>query len=76
MANIIPTRLDILALHIDAQNAGLMVQRIADQYSFESFEVSPRSEDVIEIKGRLRRCFSGSAVTIGQNRVADAHFLK
>ena len=75
MSDIIPIRLDILALHIDAQNAGLIVRRFSDQYSFESFEVSPRNEDVIRAKGRLRRRFPGPAVTIGQDRIADARFL-
>ena len=47
-------KLDILALHIEAQNAGLIVRRLASQFIFESFEVSPTNEGVIGAKGRLR----------------------
>ena len=67
--------LDILALHIRGQNAGLIVRKFADRYSFESFELSPTNEAVIGTKGRLRRCFPGPAVAISQDRIADATFL-
>ncbi|MCJ1306211.1 hypothetical protein MMC08_009029, partial [Hypocenomyce scalaris] len=67
---------DILALHIRGQNAGLVVRRFLDQYSFESFEVSPTNEAVIGTRGRLRRCFPGPAMAIGQDRMADASFRK
>ena len=68
--------LDILALHIEAQNAGLVVRRLSDQYAFESFEVSATNEAVIGTKGRLRRCFPGPAIAVGQDRLADATFLE
>ncbi len=68
--------LDILGLHIRGQNAGLIVRRSSDQYSFESFEVSPTNKAVIETRGRLRRCFPGPAVMISQDRIADASFLE
>ena len=68
--------LDILPLHVRGQNAGLIVWKSSDQYSFESFEVSPTTEAVIRTKGRLQRCFPGPAVVIGQDRIADANFLK
>jgi len=74
--NIVLVDSDILALHIRSQNAGLIVRRSSDQYSFESFEVSPTTEAVIETGGRLRRCFPGPAVAIGRNRMADASFLQ
>ncbi len=67
---------DILALHVRSQNAGLIVRRSSDQYSFELFEVSPTTEAVIGARGRLRRCFPGPAMVIGQDRIADASFLK
>lgn len=76
MSNIIRMNLDILALHIDAQNAGLIVRRFSDRYSFESFELSPTNDAVIGTKGRLRRCFPGPAVAIGQERIADTSFLE
>ena len=67
---------DVLALHIRSQNAGLIVRRSSNQYSFESFEVSPTDEAVMATRGRLRRCFPGPAVAINQDRIADASFLK
>lgn len=76
MPDIIHIDLDILALHIEAQNAGLIVRRLLNRYSFESFEVSPTNQAVIGTKGRLRRCFPGPAITIGQERIADATFLE
>lgn len=74
--NVLCVDSDILALHIRSQNAGLIVRRSSDQYSFESFEVSPTTEAVIGTRGRLRRCFPGPAVAIGQDRIADTSFLK
>ena len=74
--NLVRIDLDILALHIRGQNAGLIVRRFADQYSFESFELSPTTEAVIGTRGRLRRCFPGPVIAIGQDRIADAGFLE
>ena len=76
MSNVVYTNSDILALHMRSQNAGLTIRRSSDQYLFESFEVSPTTEAVIGTRGRLRRCFPGPAVAIGQDRIADASFLK
>jgi hypothetical protein len=76
ISNIVFVDSDILALHIRSQNARLIVRRSSDQYSFEFLEVSPTTEAVIEIRGRLRRCFPGPAVAIGRDRIADASFLK
>jgi len=39
--DIVCVDLDILALHIRSQNAGLIIRRFSDKYSFESFELSP-----------------------------------
>ena len=74
--NVICVDSDTLALHIRSQNAGLIVRRSSNQYSFQSFEVSPTTEAVIGARGRLRRCFPGPAVAIGQDRMADTSFLK
>ena len=74
--NIIYVDLDILPLHIRAQNAGLIIRRFSDQYSFESFELSPTNGAVIGTVGRLRRCFPGAAIAIGQDRIADINFVE
>lgn len=63
-------------MHIRGQNAGLIVRRFSDQYSFESFELSPTTEAIIGTRGRLRRCFPGPVIAIGQDRIADASFLE
>ena len=76
ISNVVRVDSDVLALHIRSQNAGLIVRRSFDQYSFESFEVSPTTEAVIGTRGRLRRCFPGPAMTIGQDRIADAGLLE
>ncbi|EFR01627.1 hypothetical protein MGYG_04630 [Nannizzia gypsea CBS 118893] len=64
----------LLALHIRGQNAGLIVRRSHSQYMFESMELSPTTKDVIETKGRLRRCFPGPAISIAHDRMADIGF--
>ncbi|MCJ1392993.1 hypothetical protein MMC18_005865 [Xylographa bjoerkii] len=66
---------DILPLHIRCQNAGIIIRRTSEEYAFEMFEISPTNEAVIGTKGRLRRCFPGPAMAIGQGRIADASFL-
>jgi hypothetical protein len=76
MLNVIYLCLDILALHIRGQNAGLIVRRNSEQYSFVSFEVSPTTEAVIGTRGRLRRCFPGPALVIGQDRMAEDSLLE
>ena len=66
--------LDVLAFHIRSQNAGLIVRRLPQQFSFESFELSPTTKAVMTTKGRLRRCFPGPAIAVSQDRVADSSF--
>lgn len=65
---------DVLALHIRAQNAGLVVRNLGEQFSFESFELSPTTKAVMTMKGRLKRCFPGPAIAISQERMADSFF--
>ncbi|KAF8853528.1 hypothetical protein BDZ45DRAFT_761738, partial [Acephala macrosclerotiorum] len=55
-------------------NAGLIIRRLPQQFSFESFELSPTTKAVMTTKGRLRRCFPGPAVAVGQDRMADSFF--
>ena len=64
--------LDILPLHIQCQNAGIIIRRRAHDYSFESFELSATSEAVMKAKGRLRRRFPGPAIAVSQDRMKDA----
>ena len=68
--------IDVLTFHIESQNAGLIIRRSFDQYSFESFELSPTNDAVMGTIGRLRRCFPGPAIVISQDRIADINFLE
>jgi hypothetical protein len=65
---------DVLAFHIRSQNAGLIVRRLPQQFSFESFELSPTTDAVMATRGRLRRCFPGPAIAVGQDRMTDPFF--
>lgn len=69
-------RIDILALHITAQNAGLILRQSPDKMVFESFEVSPRSADVIGSKGRLLCSYPGPAIAVDLHKAKDATFLQ
>lgn len=73
----IPTefQIDILALHITAQNAGLILRQSSDKMVFESFEVSPKSADVIGSKGRLLCSYPGPAIAVDIHKVKADTFL-
>lgn len=68
--------LDILLLHVRSENAGLIIRRSPQHYSFESFELSPTTEAVTSTIGRLRRYFPGPAIQVNQDRIADSSFLE
>lgn len=53
-----------IPLYISAQNAGVLVTKARDHFIVEVFEVSPLNEAVINTKGRLRRSFPASGVSI------------
>ncbi|CAD6445109.1 78d31050-1f6d-4ac6-9bad-745dfd628371 [Sclerotinia trifoliorum] len=65
---------DICAMHIEKQNAGIIIRRFPAEYSFETFELSPKNEDLMTTTGRLRRYFPGPAVAVPQNRVNERAF--
>ncbi|KAI5927230.1 hypothetical protein F4810DRAFT_649849 [Camillea tinctor] len=58
-------------LHVTAQNAGIIVSCDETQVQFESFELSPRNKDVMGTKGRLRRSFPASSVSIPIERFSE-----
>ncbi|KAI1633478.1 hypothetical protein F4809DRAFT_623049 [Biscogniauxia mediterranea] len=51
-------------LHVSAQNAGMIITREQNHVRFESFELSPENKYAVGTKGRLRRCFPASVVSI------------
>ncbi|KAI5846642.1 hypothetical protein DFP73DRAFT_546547 [Morchella snyderi] len=66
---------DVLALHISAQNAGLILRQLEDTMVFESFEASPLTKKVIETVGKLRCSYPGPAISVSLEKVKDTTFL-
>ncbi|KAF2803121.1 uncharacterized protein BDZ99DRAFT_526870 [Mytilinidion resinicola] len=67
---------DILAIHMRAQNAGLLIVRVDEEYQFQSMELLVRDDDVMKCKGRLRRQFPGPAISIEAQHMNDERFRK
>jgi len=65
---------DIQAFHIRGQNAGLIVRGLSGHFAFEFFEVAPTNVSVMCDKGRLRRTFPASAISIQADVMQDASF--
>lgn len=64
-----------LALHLAAQNAGIMILREdSDTIAFECFEASPLSNSVMSTKGHLSRTFPGRRVTFKPKYLSDPLF--
>ncbi|KAK4550978.1 hypothetical protein LTR86_011319, partial [Recurvomyces mirabilis] len=64
-----------LAVKVHAQNAANLTSRIEKQLIFETFELSPLNEDVLETKGRLLRTFPGLAVAVDIKELQQADFV-
>ncbi|KAI9896164.1 hypothetical protein N3K66_008336 [Trichothecium roseum] len=67
---------DFIPLHISAQNAGILISNSNGRVIFETFELSPRNKDVMSTKGRLRRSFPGSALSIPSAVFEKAEFQR
>ncbi|KAF6803348.1 hypothetical protein CMUS01_15113 [Colletotrichum musicola] len=63
-----------VALHVREQNAGVIISRVDSSLHVEAFELSPSNEAVIKIKGRLRRTFPGTAVSIRLENARETGF--
>ncbi|EQB57807.1 hypothetical protein CGLO_02015 [Colletotrichum gloeosporioides Cg-14] len=68
-----------LILHVESQNAGLIVRRAQDPIFkdcvvFEAFEASPRNEDVLATKAALVWDFPGIAVAVPYTTFSDEDF--
>ena len=68
------TVLDVIALHIRSQNAGVILRKFAQVTHFESFEASPHAAKVIETKGKLLCSYPGSVVAVPHDVVDDCTF--
>ncbi|KAL8381992.1 hypothetical protein RB595_005989 [Gaeumannomyces hyphopodioides] len=67
---------DCLAVHLDKQNAGLLVTRVGTEIRFESLGLLAPDDVVMGCEGRLRRRFPSRAVAVARSRVIDPAFLK
>ncbi|KAF8244797.1 hypothetical protein K440DRAFT_665544 [Wilcoxina mikolae CBS 423.85] len=66
---------DVIAMHIGAQNAGLILRQNEDHLVFESFEASPKAADVIATKGKLLCSYPGPAIAVSLDKAKDGTFI-
>ncbi|KAF8749311.1 hypothetical protein RHS01_10170 [Rhizoctonia solani] len=66
---------DILCLHIEAQNAGLIIRKQSDHTTFEVFEVQAQTEHVMSIPGKIVRNFPGPAIQLPNSVAGDCNFI-
>ncbi|KAF8326320.1 uncharacterized protein EI90DRAFT_3156603 [Cantharellus anzutake] len=67
---------ETIAILIRAQNAGVIIRCGGKETTFESFEVSPRNQDVMGCTRKLLRSFPGPAITVRNDIACDPAFLK
>ena len=67
--------IDVLALHVGAQNAGLILHQRQQHMVFQSFEASPLAAEVLKPVGKLRCSYPGPAIEVSLNKVKDNTFL-
>lgn len=71
------TSIDAIAFHVRAQNAGLLLERTAeDDYFFSAFELSASNVAVTRAEGRLVRTFPGSVVRVPHERINNSSFRR
>ncbi|KAK4495018.1 hypothetical protein PRZ48_013345 [Zasmidium cellare] len=63
-----------VAVHVAAQNAGVLITRLERELVFEQFELSPSNEAVYMSPGRLVRKFPASAITVDAARLHQDDF--
>ena len=70
--------LDVFCIHIRAQNAAIIVRRLAtaDAVQIEVFEVSPLESAVMKTEGKLRCSYPGPAIQIPADIFMDECFLR
>jgi hypothetical protein len=69
---------DVFSMHIRAQNAALIVRRLAlaDFVQFEVFEVSPLTSPVMSTKGKLLCSYPGPAIQVPADTFLGESFLR
>jgi len=70
--------LDVISIHIRAQNAALIVRRLAtaDSVQVEVFEASPLDTTVMKAEGKLLCSYPGPAIQIPADIFMDKCFLR
>ncbi|KAL3446142.1 hypothetical protein BJX65DRAFT_296583 [Aspergillus insuetus] len=68
------SKASVAALQITEQNAGVSICRTLDAVCFEVFELSPKNEAVVSIRGRLVRHFPATAVEVTAADFESADF--
>lgn len=71
MANV-----DVLALLIRAQNAGVIMRKLEEETIFKSFEVMPPNVEVIKATGKLLRSYPGPAIAVSGDIVRQPDFCR
>jgi len=66
---------DLIALHITAQNAGLLLRHAGEEIIFASFEVSPTNAEVMGTTGRLVCIYPGPIIAVRTEKAFDSDFL-
>ncbi|KAG8733132.1 hypothetical protein FRC11_008540 [Ceratobasidium sp. 423] len=66
---------DILALYVNAQNAGLIIRKQVDHTTFEAFEVQPQTKNVMSTAGKIVRHFPGPAVQMPNSVANGSDFI-
>lgn len=61
-------------MHVHAQNAGLVVRKTDNVIVFETLELLPPNETVMNTKGRVKRAFPGPAVAVSATTFNDTGF--
>ncbi|KAK8143752.1 hypothetical protein G3M48_006814 [Beauveria asiatica] len=62
----------VFPIHVQAQNAAIIASRDKSEIFFEFSELAPENEAVMQMKGRLKRHFPGSAISIPTIMFADS----
>ncbi|KAL0564280.1 hypothetical protein V5O48_017771, partial [Marasmius crinis-equi] len=66
---------DVATIFVRAQNAGLIVRKLADRTVFESFEVSLPMETVTNTIGKLSRVFPATSIALSSDVASNPSFL-
>ncbi|KAM3514412.1 hypothetical protein MY11210_001966 [Beauveria gryllotalpidicola] len=72
-----PTKADAISggvfpIHVQAQNAAIIASRDKSEIFLEFSELAPENEAVMQTKGRLKRHFPGSAISIPMTMFANS----